>query len=101
MVEIAPLACHEGKDVGRFLHHTRRGSEHHPGTDEDVPDQNGLSSKVVVTGDLTQIDLPRRRFSGLEEGTSGTVRVEEWVSVYFNDQDVVRHELVQRIVRSI
>ena len=55
---------------------------------------------MVVTGDLTQIDLPRRRFSGLEEVQAVLSGVEGVGFVYFNDQDVVRHELVQRIVKA-
>jgi phosphate starvation-inducible PhoH-like protein len=60
----------------------------------------GFSSKAVVTGDITQIDLPRRRFSGLEEVRTVLVGIDGIEFVYFSHQDVVRHELVQRIVRA-
>ncbi|MGA1791815.1 MAG: PhoH family protein [bacterium] len=60
----------------------------------------GFGSKAVVTGDITQIDLPPERVSGLVEVQSilGEVRGIEFV--YFSELDVVRHELVQQIVRA-
>jgi phosphate starvation-inducible protein PhoH and related proteins len=60
----------------------------------------GFGSKAVVTGDITQIDLPAGRVSGLVEAI-GVVREIEGISlVYFDEQDVVRHSLVQKIVRA-
>ncbi len=60
----------------------------------------GFSSKAVVTGDITQIDLPNRKFSGLEDVRIVLAGVEGIQFVHLNDQDVVRHELVQRIVQA-
>ena len=45
-------------------HHSRRSAEHHAGTDEDVPHPSGLQFQAVITGDITQIDLPRDTVSG-------------------------------------
>ncbi len=60
----------------------------------------GFGSKAVVTGDITQVDLPRGRMSGLIEAM-GVVSAIEGVSlVRFNERDVVRHPLVQAIVRA-
>ena len=60
----------------------------------------GFGSKVVVTGDVTQIDLPRGQKSGLREAERVLQNIEEIEFVYFNDKDVVRHKLVQLIVRA-
>ena len=60
----------------------------------------GFGSKVVVTGDVTQIDLPRGQRSGLREAERVLEGIEEIEFVYFNDKDVVRHKLVQMIVRA-
>lgn len=60
----------------------------------------GLGSKMVVTGDITQIDLPKGVKSGLVEVQEIFKGVEGVAFVYLTDQDVVRHPLVQRIVQA-
>lgn len=60
----------------------------------------GFNSKAVVTGDVTQIDLPNGRRSGLVEAVDVVGRVEGIRMVYFDEHDVVRHNLVQRIIRA-
>jgi phosphate starvation-inducible PhoH-like protein len=60
----------------------------------------GFNSKAVVTGDITQIDLPVGRRSGLIEAVEVVARVPGISFVYFNERDVVRHSLVQRIIRA-
>jgi phosphate starvation-inducible PhoH-like protein len=60
----------------------------------------GYNTKVVVTGDVTQIDLPSGKMSGLVEAEKIICGVEGIAFVHFNDRDVVRHPLVQRIVRA-
>ena len=60
----------------------------------------GFNSKAVVTGDITQIDLPDGRRSGLVEAIDVVSRVPGISFVYFTERDVVRHTLVQRIIRA-
>jgi phosphate starvation-inducible PhoH-like protein len=60
----------------------------------------GFNSKAVVTGDVTQIDLPNGRRSGLIEAVEVVGRVEGISLIYFDERDVVRHSLVQRIIRA-
>ena len=60
----------------------------------------GFGSKAVVTGDITQIDLPNARLSGLVEALKIVRDVEGIGFVYFDDKDVVRHRLVQLIVKA-
>jgi phosphate starvation-inducible protein PhoH and related proteins len=60
----------------------------------------GFNSKAVITGDITQIDLPNARRSGLLEAADVLKTVEGLSFVYFDESDVVRHHLVQRIIRA-
>jgi phosphate starvation-inducible protein PhoH and related proteins len=60
----------------------------------------GFNSKAVITGDVTQIDLPNARRSGLLEAADVLKSVEGLTFLYFDEADVVRHHLVQRIIRA-
>jgi phosphate starvation-inducible PhoH-like protein len=60
----------------------------------------GFHSKVVVTGDITQVDLPPERVSGLIEVREILRDVEGIAFVYFDERDVVRHKLVQDIIKA-
>ena len=60
----------------------------------------GFNSKAVITGDITQIDLPNARRSGLLEAIEVLHAVNGLAFVHFDESDVVRHHLVQRIVRA-
>ncbi|MEY3285250.1 MAG: PhoH family protein [Acidobacteriota bacterium] len=60
----------------------------------------GFGSKAVITGDVTQIDLPSGRKSGLVEAQRVVSGVEGIVFVQFNERDVVRHQLVQMIIKA-
>lgn len=60
----------------------------------------GFGSKAVVTGDVTQIDLPIGRTSGLVEAMKVVGKIEGIGFVYFDERDVVRHKLVQDIVKA-
>ncbi len=60
----------------------------------------GFNSKAVITGDVTQIDLPAARRSGLIEAVDILKTVNGLAFVYFDETDVVRHHLVQRIIRA-
>ncbi len=60
----------------------------------------GFGSKAVITGDITQIDLPTGRPSGLIEAIKVVGNIEGIEFVHFDDRDVVRHKLVQQIVKA-
>jgi phosphate starvation-inducible PhoH-like protein len=60
----------------------------------------GFGSKAVVTGDITQIDLPIGRMSGLVQAMEVVGKIDGIEFVYFDDRDVVRHKLVQAIVKA-
>ncbi len=60
----------------------------------------GFGSKIVITGDITQIDLPPDKISGLKEAMKVLVNIEGVAQCMLTDRDVVRHVLVQRIVKA-
>lgn len=60
----------------------------------------GFNSKAVITGDITQIDLPSERRSGLVEAIDIVGKIDGIAFVYFDERDVVRHSLVQRIIKA-
>ncbi len=60
----------------------------------------GFNSKAVITGDITQIDLPDTRRSGLVEAIDVVGKIDGIALIYFDERDVVRHSLVQRIIKA-
>ncbi|MHB8674967.1 MAG: PhoH family protein [Candidatus Acidiferrales bacterium] len=60
----------------------------------------GFNSKAVITGDVTQIDLPSERRSGLVEALDVVGKIEGIAIIHFDERDVVRHNLVQRIIKA-
>ena len=60
----------------------------------------GFGSKVVVTGDVTQVDLPRGKKSGLVEAQKVLKTVSEISFCYLKDVDVVRHQLVNKVINA-
>jgi phosphate starvation-inducible PhoH-like protein len=60
----------------------------------------GVNSRAVITGDITQIDLPDNKFSGLVESQRVLKNIKGIEFCYFSDVDVVRHFLVQQIIKA-
>jgi phosphate starvation-inducible PhoH-like protein len=60
----------------------------------------GFGSKAVITGDVTQIDLPPGRTSGVVEAMKVVGNLDGISFIHFDDKDVVRHQLVQQIVKA-
>jgi len=60
----------------------------------------GFGSKAVITGDITQVDLPRGKYSGLIEVMNILGRIPDIAFIHLSDQDVVRHNLVQKIIQA-
>ena len=60
----------------------------------------GLNAKMIITGDMTQIDLPPSQKSGLKDALDVLKDVKGIARVEFNQKDIVRHKLVQRIVEA-
>ena len=99
-VEIAPLAFMRGRTLNDSFVIL---DEAQNTTSEQMKmflTRLGFGSKAVVTGDITQIDLPTGRASGLVEALKVVSQVEGIAFVYFDERDVVRHRLVQQIVKA-
>jgi phosphate starvation-inducible PhoH-like protein len=100
IIEIAPLAFMRGRtlnDAFVILDEAQNT------TSEQMKmflTRLGFNSKAVITGDITQVDLPSGKTSGLIEVRNVVSRVEGVAFVYFSEKDVVRNPLVQRIVRA-
>ena len=60
----------------------------------------GFGSKAVITGDITQIDLPKKTISGLRHAIALLKEIEGIHFSFFTSEDVVRHPLVQKIIES-
>jgi phosphate starvation-inducible PhoH-like protein len=60
----------------------------------------GFNSRMVITGDITQVDLPSTRTSGLIEIQAVLKDISGIAFIYFTEKDVVRHELVSEIIRA-
>ncbi|WP_425499408.1 PhoH family protein [Anoxynatronum sibiricum] len=100
LIEVAPLAYMRG----RTLDHAFVILDEAQNTTREQMKmfltRLGIGSKAVVTGDITQIDLPRGKSSGLVEALDVVKSIPEIGIVYLNDKDVVRHTLVQKIIRA-
>jgi phosphate starvation-inducible PhoH-like protein len=98
IIEIAPLAYMRGRTLN---HAFVVLDEAQNATSEQMLmflTRMGFDSKVVVTGDITQVDLPGHKVSGLIEVQEVLRGIPGLVFVYFDEKDVVRHELVQKII---
>ena len=100
VIEVAPLAFMRGRTLNEAFIIM---DEAQNTTNEQMKmflTRLGNASKAVITGDLTQIDLPNPKKSGLFEALNVLEGVEGIKFCHFQDVDVVRHQLVQRIVRA-
>lgn len=98
VIEVAPLAYMRGRTLS---HSFVILDESQNTTKEQMKmflTRVGFGSKAVITGDVTQVDLPRGVYSGLKHGLSVLDGVDGIGVTRFNNQDVVRHPLVQKIV---
>lgn len=100
VIEIAPIAFMRGRTLNDSFIILDEAQNTTSEQMKMFVTRMGLNSKVVVTGDITQIDLPGGKRSGLLEAIDILKHVEGLVFMYFDETDVVRHNLVQRIVRA-
>lgn len=98
LIEIAPLAYMRGRTLEDAFVILDEAQNSTPEQMKMFLTRLGFGSKMVITGDVTQIDLPRGKKSGLIEAQRILNSVEEIGFIYFSEQDVVRHTLVQRII---
>jgi phosphate starvation-inducible PhoH-like protein len=98
MVEVAPLAFMRGRTLNDSFIILDEAQNTTPEQMQMFLTRLGFGSKVVVTGDITQVDLARDQRSGLVDVTGVLQGVPDIEFVHFGSEDVVRHKLVQRIV---
>lgn len=98
LIEIAPLAYMRGRTLDDSFIILDEAQNTTPEQMKMFLTRLGFGSKMVITGDVTQIDLPKGKKSGLVEARRILESVEEIGFVYFADSDVVRHSLVQKII---
>jgi phosphate starvation-inducible PhoH-like protein len=99
-IEVAPLAFMRGRTLSQAFVILDEAQNTTPEQMKMFLTRIGFGSKAVVTGDVTQIDLPRGHKSGLIEASTVLKRVRGIAFTYFQSSDVVRHPLVQRIVNA-
>ncbi len=99
-IEIAPLAFMRGRTLNDAFVILDEAQNTTPEQMKMFLTRLGFGSKAVVTGDITQIDLPAGRTSGLIEAMKVVGGIEGIAFVYFDDRDVVRNRLVQLIVKA-
>src|SRR5678816_91144 len=100
VIEIAPIAFMRGRTLNDSFVILDEAQNTTPEQMKMLLTRIGFGSKAVITGDVTQIDLPSARRSGLLEAIDVLKNVQGLSFVYFDESDVVRHHLVQRIIQA-
>jgi phosphate starvation-inducible PhoH-like protein len=99
-IEVAPLAFMRGRTLNDSFIILDEAQNTSPEQMKMFLTRLGFGSKMVVTGDVTQIDLPHSRTSGLVTVPEVLQTIDDISIVQFDGHDVVRHKLVQRIVNA-
>jgi phosphate starvation-inducible protein PhoH and related proteins len=99
-IEVAPIAFMRGRTLNDAFVIIDEAQNTTTEQMKMVLTRIGFGSKVVITGDITQIDLPQGRTSGLVEAISVLGHVSGIAFCYFDEKDVVRHRLVQAVIKA-
>lgn len=99
-IEVAPLAYMRGRTLDDSFIILDEAQNTTPEQMKMFLTRLGFNSKAIITGDITQIDLPDSRRSGLVEAVKILKNVEDIGTVFFSEKDVVRHRLVQAIIKA-
>jgi len=100
VIEIAPLAYMRGRTLNNAYVILDEAQNTLPMQLKMFLTRMGPNSKVIVTGDISQIDLPKKQKSGLVESMNVLKKVDEIGFVKLDERDVVRHKLVKRIIEA-
>ncbi len=100
VVEVAPLAFMRGRTLNDSFIILDEAQNTSPEQMQMFLTRLGFGSKVVVTGDVTQVDLPKEQASGLIQVHDILGTIDGIAFIQFGHEDVVRHKLVQRIVEA-
>ena len=99
-IEVAPLAYMRGRTLDDSFIILDEAQNTTPEQMKMFLTRLGFNSKMVITGDVTQIDLPDSKRSGLVEATKILKNIDDISVVKFSEKDVVRHRIVQDIVKA-
>jgi phosphate starvation-inducible PhoH-like protein len=99
-IEVAPLAYMRGRTLENAFIILDEAQNTTPEQIKMFLTRLGNGSKMVITGDVTQIDLPNKQTSGLIEAINVLKNVDDIAIQQFNEKDVVRHKLVQEIIKA-
>ncbi len=97
-VEVAPLAFMRGRTLNKAVVILDEAQNTSREQMKMFLTRLGFDSKAIITGDITQIDLPEGRMSGLNDARKVLSEIADIAFVYFDERDVVRHPLVKRII---
>lgn len=100
LIEVAPLAYMRGRTLDNAFIILDEAQNTTPAQMKMFLTRIGFGSKVIITGDLTQKDLPQGAESGLDVGVKVLSKIEDIGISYLTSKDVVRHPLVQKIVKA-
>jgi len=100
VIEIAPLAFMRGRTLNDSFIILDEAQNTTKEQMKMLLTRSGYDSKVVVTADVTQIDLPQPAKSGVLNAMKVLASIKEIAFIHFNDRDVVRHPLVQKIIKA-
>jgi phosphate starvation-inducible PhoH-like protein len=100
VIEVAPLAYMRGRTLNEAFIILDEAQNTTTEQMKMFLTRLGFGSTAVITGDVTQIDLPRGQQSGLRQATEVLRKVDGISFTFFNARDVVRHALVQKVVRA-
>lgn len=100
LIEVAPLAYMRGRTLDNAFIILDEAQNTTPAQMKMFLTRIGFGSKVVITGDLTQKDLPKGQVSGLDTAVKILANIEDIDIIKLTNEDVVRHPLVQRIVKA-
>jgi len=99
-IEVAPLAYMRGRTLDDSFIILDEAQNTTPEQMKMFLTRIGFNSRAIVTGDITQIDLPDGKKSGLKDVMSVLKNIEDIAFCYFSERDVVRHRLVQKIIKA-
>jgi len=100
VIEVAPIAFMRGRTLNESFVILDEAQNTTPEQMKMFLTRIGFNSKAVITGDITQIDLPSGKRSGLVEAIDVVSNIAGIAFVWFNEKDVVRHALVQEIIKA-
>ncbi|MFB0566187.1 MAG: PhoH family protein [Candidatus Aminicenantaceae bacterium] len=100
IIEIAPLAYMRGRSLNSAFIIVDEAQNTTKEQMKMILTRSGFGSKVVITADITQIDLPQPKKSGVLHSIRILSSIKEIAFTYFNEKDVVRHPLVQKIIKA-